>query len=138
MKKISVILVSVVFLIMATSNVARAEGFLFGLAAGVLLGGGDNASNSGAMIIYTMSHVSERVKDFSSIRFSSTPLLRFDEDNTQYGARGKSIYNLFKNAEPNADNFEILQVVRVFDSPSNHASLWFAYIEKSSVLPLKK
>lgn len=121
-------------LIGASAQAAHAQiSFLFGVAVGASLSGGDQVVNGGISgnTIYILPRVSERVKNPLSIQFAQF-------DFWQDANNGMSLYTMFKRVEPVAERYEVLEVVRMI-KPANQAQavFWFAYTEKSNVLSLE-
>jgi hypothetical protein len=81
-----------------------------------------------------------RIPDKSKIRMLSVsycPSLEFKDWRCAYTGTMKQIFSkgLYQmSTEKDADDFELLQVVRVFDSDDSRvSSLWFSYIEKQAI-----
>lgn len=134
MKKAIVLLLLVLALIGVSAPVANAQiSFLFGVAVGASLSGGDKVVNGGISgnTIYILPRVSERVKNPLSIQFAQF-------DFWQDANNGMSLYTMFKRVEPAAERYEVLEVLRMI-KPANQAQavFWFAYTEKGNVLPLE-
>lgn len=112
-------------------------GFMAGLATGALLFGDGDHPGTAATVIYTLPKVSERVKNSLEIKmvaiygyFAPTPMEKHLGE--------LSLQQIFDQAVKKSDKFVILQVARFIkgDYPVG-AAIWFAYIEKENVLPLK-
>lgn len=134
MKRVISLLSLVLALIGASASVANAQiSFLFGVAVGASLSGGDQVVNGGISgnTIYILPRVSERVKNPLSIQFAQF-------DFWQNANNSMSLYSMFKIVEPGAEGYEVLEVVRVI-KPANQtqAVFWFAYTVKSNVLSLE-
>jgi len=129
----------IVAVVLAFSAVpVRAQtSFLLGTAFGALLFGDGDHTGTAATVIYTLPKASERVKNPLEIRMASIQGSFAHRYSNYFGQR--TLRELFGESVKNPEKYEIIQVVRVFtgESPQG-AAIWFAYIEKESLLPLKQ
>ncbi len=132
-KMFCVVLMTIVFMV---PSVAHPQGFLFGVAAGAILFGGSNAANGGAMVLYVASE--EMLKRVQNPLMVKLATIYYHDD------KDLTLHDLFKNSLSSgrsarvlvADNYEILQVVRVFDGERpDRGAIWFCYIEKNQLAP---
>jgi len=127
-----VIMAAAVFCLHLNAAPARSQvGFILGVTTGILFSGDGNHESS-AIVLYTLADVSRRVKDPLGIRLSSISI-----DYSRGGMEDinckKTFRELFSQQIEESEKYEILQIVRVF--LGTRACIWFAYIEKESVLP---
>lgn len=139
MKKVKnwmVILAVAVFIFNAAPARSQMSFVAGAIVGGLLFGDGDRAGTA-ASIIYILPEASKRVKNPLEIRMASVYGSFMTNYNKYIGQL--TLRELFEKAVQDPKKYEILQVVRVFDGSSPHAAaIWFAYIEKESLLPLKQ
>jgi hypothetical protein len=137
MKQVKSLMAIIVVMVLAFSAVpAHSQTGVSGTTPGALLFGDGSYSDTAATVIYTISNVSERVKNPLEIRMASTWGCFKNGD---MGFTGHpTLRELFERAVKDSQKYEVLQVVRALSETSSYATIWFAYIEKESILPLKQ
>jgi hypothetical protein len=140
-KRVIIALILAIFAFACRPAPAQAQvSFLLGMATGaILFGDGSEAGTSSSTVLYTMAKVSDRVKNPLKVRLACKmeDFHRYNSGGAGDG-NGMSYEQLFRKAVKDSEQFEILQIVRVIRPDSvSMAAIWFAYIEKLEVLPLK-
>jgi hypothetical protein len=140
-KKVIIILVLAALVFNCRPAPAQAQAsFVLGMFAGaVLFGDGSTTGASSSTVLYTMTKVSDRIKSPLKVRLAC-----FEVDFASYNngraepGNCMSYEQLFQKAVKESGQFEILQILRVIRPDRvSVAAIWFAYIEKSEVSPLK-
>lgn len=142
MKKIGIYLMMTIFLtvvVSVTQSIAGPGWFILGYAAGSS-GTSSAQTHADSTVLYILPDLSNRIKNPLLIRMATTKNMTFSNANylsVDNKAFGRSIYELFLETVPSAQNYELLQVIKAIDEiKQDDATIWFAYIEKDKVLPL--
>jgi len=150
MKKVLSIFITLLILISAPVVHAQAS-FILGVGAGLLFGNSEAGIGSSPSVIYTMSRVSERVKQQLQVKqiIAGISINSYSKYKNYPGSDiGFSLRDNFDKAlhayntnkrkkDPSLlKNYEILQVVRLFGPDGSLEKLLFTFIEKDKVISL--
>jgi hypothetical protein len=135
---------SIVSLVLLVAIPMTANASVGSLVAGMLLGSSMSSNDDesvqaegNANVLYLMPRVIERVTDPLGMRLTSVRTL-----DASFRS-GHSVREIFHGLSfpkgKTAENYEVLQVVRVMDrGDADNPCLWFTYIEKDKIISLNE
>ena len=129
MRKLFVSCITSIALLAAIPSMASAQSsLLLGMMIGSAMSSGSIQGDISPNVLYVMPRAAERIKDPLAMRTAQS-----GPSYDKYPIRERFNAAIGRGA----DNYELLQVVRVADQGNaDRIYLWFTYIDKSLVTPL--